>query len=83
MRKVRSVLQQNDHKRGTRELQALKRLEFSDILSVGLFTTSSSFCSEFQNSQRNHKSGCKWTHMDGAFTTALQSLHFVQKMGIL
>ena len=81
MAKIRLILQQNDQRRGTKELQVTKRLEFEDILSIGLFTTDSVFCSQFLNDQRSHRSGCKWARMECAFHNALFSLHFVQKMG--
>ena len=80
MWKIRLILQQNDHKRGTKQLPVTRRLEFDDICAIGLFTTDSCFCNQFQNDERNHKSGCKWRHMSGSFMNALLNLHFVQKM---
>ena len=57
MKKVRELLQQNDHKRGTRELfiNEINELNFDNICAIGMFTTDSRFCSQFQNDQRNHK----------------------------
>ena len=81
MQKVRLIVQQNDHKRGTKEFRSLRELWFDDICAVGMFTTDSSFCSQYQNDLRNHQSGCKWKIMENTFNNALSHLNFVQKMG--
>ena len=81
MWKIRDILKSNADERGTKQLRAIKKLEFNDICSVGLFTADMSFCNEYQNDQRHHKSGCKWKFMHQAFDNALKNLHFVQKMG--
>ena len=81
MQNVRIILQQNEHKKGTKELMSPNPFEFTDLCSIGLFTTDSSFCSQYQNDRRDIKCGCKWTIMEKAFGNALGLLTFVQKMG--
>ena len=83
MQKIVLILQQNDDKRGTSEWPSPNPLVFDDILSIGLFTTDSAFCSQFQSDRRNHRCGCKWSHMESRFQSALFGLHFAQKMGRL
>ena len=81
MTKIRTILQTNDHKRGTKDLQVTRRVEFDHICAVGLFTADGCFCSQFQKDLRDSQSGCKWSLMEGSFRTALKSLHFAQKIG--
>ena len=55
--------------------------DFDDLCAIGLFTSSTKFCSAFQTELRNPTYGCKWKltelHIDGA----VSYLNFVQKMG--
>ena len=81
------ILQQNEDKVGPAiylkrvEYQSLRTLEFDDICAIGLFTTDSRFCTEFQRGLRSQFSGCKWEITNNRFLTALVSLHFAQNMG--
>ena len=63
--------------------QGIQQMYFDDLWAVGLFTSSTPLCSQFQSDLRKSNSGCKWNQMVGAFYSGLQCLQFVQKMGVV
>ena len=79
MAKIRKILSENESEA---QKERIYEMRFIDLWSIGLFTISEQFCSEFQSDLRKANCGCKWKHMTNAFENGLSCLNFVQKMGV-